>query len=75
MLHLQLELADAVDERHERRGVHEALELDVERIEDVLARLHREQFLHRLRGPVPTPARLVEGLIQGQDAGHLHVMP
>ena len=75
MLHLELELPDAIDEGHERRGVHEALELDVERIEDVLARSHREQLFHRLRRPVAAPTGLVERLVQREDAGHLHVMP
>src|SRR2546430_17678672 len=75
VLHLELELTDPVDERHERRGIHEALELNVERIEDMFARLHREQFLHSLRGPVPPPPRPVERLVQREDAGHLHVMP
>src|SRR6266705_3387740 len=74
VLHLELELPDAVDERHECGGVHEALELDVERVEDVLARLHREELLHRLRRPVTSPAGLVERRVERQDARHLHVM-
>src|SRR5207249_10316598 len=70
MLHLELELPDAIDEGHERRGVHEALELDVERIEDVLARSHREQLFHRLRGPVAAPTCLVERPAYGEQAGN-----
>src|SRR5256885_16604393 len=75
VLHLELELSDPVDERNERRGIHEALALDVERLEPMLARLDREPFLHRPRGPVPPPPRLVERLVQREDASHLHVMP
>src|SRR5438552_15312832 len=68
VLQLELKLPHAVDERHECREVHEAPEFDVERIEHMLARLHREELFHRLRRPVTSPAGLVERRIERQDA-------
>src|SRR3990172_7444268 len=75
VLHLQLVLPDAVDERHEHSAVHDRLELDVEGVEDVLPRLHGEELLHRLRPHLPpVPAAVVPGRIERQDAGHLVVV-
>jgi hypothetical protein len=50
LLHRELILPDAIDERGEHDVVEEGVELEVEGRQDVAARLHREDLLDHVRG-------------------------
>ena len=62
-LHLELVLADEIDDRREDDIVEKVVKRDVERIEDMVAELHRQQLVHRFFGDVGmarfSPARVV----------------